>query len=120
MEEFIRILKLIKGSKNKNSIHNAQKLRDQKIKNGTLKRMGDVGLIKSFGSDYYIEQQGYFLLQQDSLNDLIKKLESNSTKLNKEMLKHTITMKHVTWAISILTLINILLIIYQTFFYIPK
>lgn len=70
MDEFIKILKMIKGTKRKKAIHDAQKLRDNGANQSTLARMNQIGLIKSYSSDYYIEQPGYFMLYEHNMTVL--------------------------------------------------
>jgi hypothetical protein len=78
-------------------------------KQEVIDKANELLLIDFFGdknkTDFNLTEKGYNLLQQHI-----------NIKLSHEMLKHTKTMKKLTWAILIFTLINLILIGVQIYF----
>ncbi len=79
--------------------------------------------VQSNGTYYYLTKESFEFLQRHhllestkSLKNLIEKMDEHTSKINKEMLKHTKTMKNLTWVILAFTIVNLILIGSQLYF----
>lgn len=66
-------------------------------------------------SGYDLLQRWYVLKATREFNEAIRRFDMTSTELSKESLKHTKTMKNLTWAILGFTLANLLFIAIQIY-----
>ena len=60
-------------------------------------------------------REGYFYLQQNSLNKLIYKMDLSTSKSDKEMLNYTKKIKLYTIFMSIVSFFNLILLFFQIY-----
>ena len=123
MKKINELLELLSELELKNVLCSESSLKEDGFSKSDLTKASNWGLIYYDGCHYKITETGYSLLQQHyatnllkEVNKTIKNFDESSSKLNREMLLHTKEMRNLTQWILGLTIINLLVMLFQIFF----